>query len=82
MEREERELTESMMKRECSMLLNEIRRLNMSRKMQHKRLKNVMNLVSISKICSGKMDILMLIGVRVPRFSAASISWIVGGCRR
>lgn len=45
MDEEERELTKRMMNRECSMLLNEIRRLDMSRKMQDKRLKNVMNLV-------------------------------------
>ncbi|KAJ3552828.1 hypothetical protein NP233_g12785 [Leucocoprinus birnbaumii] len=45
MSKEEKEETRKMMKRECSMLLNEIRRLDMSRKMQDKRLKNVMNLV-------------------------------------
>lgn len=38
--------SDGMMKRECAMLLNEIERLNMSRLMQDKRLKNVMNLVS------------------------------------
>lgn len=46
MKDDERALAEGMMKRECAMLLHEIRRLDMSRKMQDKRLKNVMNLVS------------------------------------
>lgn len=42
-----KELSKSMLERECKMLLNEVKRLNMSRKMQDKRLKNVMNLVRI-----------------------------------
>lgn len=45
MDKTESDLTKGMLERECRMLLNEIRRLDMSRKMQDKRLKNVMNLV-------------------------------------
>jgi archaellum component FlaC len=36
-----------LMDKECSNLINEIKRLEMGRRMQDKRLKNVMNLVSV-----------------------------------
>lgn len=41
-----RESSKMVMKRECSNLLSEIKRLDMELKMQDRRLKNVMNLVS------------------------------------
>jgi len=44
-EEEERNLTRRIMKRECHMLLNEIRRLELSKSMQDGRLKNVLALV-------------------------------------
>jgi CRISPR/Cas system-associated endonuclease Cas1 len=46
--KEIREHSAELMRRECTNLLNEIRRLEMGRKMQDKRLKNVMNLVGVS----------------------------------
>jgi len=47
-----------MLERECAMLLTEIERLNMSRTMQDKRLKNVMNLVfsSVNILDSRRMQ--------------------------
>lgn len=42
---EVRQLSENMMRKECNTLLNEIARLEMGRRVQEKRLKNVMNLV-------------------------------------
>lgn len=47
---EETEASRALLKRECDNLLSEIARLEMSRGMQNKRLKNVMNLVSVCPI--------------------------------
>jgi hypothetical protein len=44
----EKEASRDLLNRECDTLLSEISRLEMSRDMQNKRLKNVMNLVSPS----------------------------------
>ena len=46
----EKEASRNLLNRECDTLLSEISRLEMARGMQNKRLKNVMNLVSISTI--------------------------------
>ncbi|KAF5350705.1 hypothetical protein D9756_008756 [Leucocoprinus leucothites] len=45
MDKKTQKQTRHLMNRECLMLLNEIKRLDMTREMQDKRLKNVMNLV-------------------------------------
>lgn len=50
----DREYSKNLMQRECSNLLTEIERLEMSRRMQDRRLKNVLNLVCVplfSYIC-------------------------------
>lgn len=47
---DEKEYSHELLKRECDTLLSEIERLEMSRGMQNKRLKNVMNLVCEYKI--------------------------------
>lgn len=44
---EDRKFSESLMTRECDNLISEIDRLEMGRRMQDKRLKNVMNLVCV-----------------------------------
>lgn len=44
---EDKEFSRQIMNRECANLLSEIERLENSRRMQDKRLKNVMNLVSV-----------------------------------
>ncbi|KAF8892914.1 hypothetical protein BD779DRAFT_1436236 [Infundibulicybe gibba] len=45
LKKEDQDSTNELMERECQNLLNEIERLEMGRRMQDKRLKNVMNLV-------------------------------------
>jgi hypothetical protein len=65
---------------EAGNLLSEIKRLEMSRTMQDKRLKNVMNLVSIS------VPMLIFRSQEIPdavtlRYLAASIWRIVSACR-
>lgn len=47
---QDREFSEDLMHRECSNLLSEIKRLEMSRIMQDMRLKNVLNLVRFATI--------------------------------
>lgn len=46
-EEEEKKYAHSILLRECGTLLSEVERLERSRDMQNKRLKNVMNLVSL-----------------------------------
>jgi hypothetical protein len=59
-----REHSAELMNRECNNLLNEIDRLDMSRKMQDKRLMNVMNLVGAYFICFGQISLCSLPGVQ------------------
>lgn len=51
---EQKQVTQRIMEAECNTLLNEIERLEMGRLMQDKRLKNVINLVSL---CHGKTEL-------------------------
>lgn len=67
---EDPKFSENLMVRECDNLVSEVGRLEMGRRMQEKRLKNVMNLVS----AYGFLDSESLIIIACYRSSVGSIS--------
>ena len=68
--KEDREMNQNLLNRECRTLLNEVKRLDSQLTTQEKRLKNVMGLVSYK---SSFVPILSSIVVRGYRYLAASI---------
>lgn len=59
-----RDMSAELMARECANLKHQIERLEMGRKMQDKRLRNVMNLVGAHPTCWVRISSCSIVGVQ------------------